>query len=298
MENIIEIQQKGPLNIAFLWVLLCILVAVNAFAGKDMAKGLASFKVSSVYSPYRVYEIKAEVGGRIISRGTQEGQILPAGTPLVRIDMSSLRSQARELLDMLRDLKEEEGVLEEMVELRKKKYHRYMGLYEKKRIAAQTLEDARIEFLSTRLSLIQNRKQQAEVRSNLLAMQDKIKKAAPYFSLPLYCATYYVEEFESVLPGERLARLMDVSRAKVHIDLSPERFKSLLDSFKGKKRISFVLIDHASRRYPLSGHIERLRTDPDTDYLYSYSLDLVFPPMEGLLWGEVVTVEFQPVSNR
>ena len=155
--------------------------------------------------------------------------------------------------------------------------------------------------MNTRLSLIQNHKQQAEVRSNLLVIKDKIKKAAPVFSLPLYCATYYVEAFESVLPGERLARLMDISRARVHIDLSPKKFKAILGTYKGKKgkrEVDFVLIDHASTRHLLSGYIEKLRTNPDSDYLYSYGFDLVFPPVDGLLWGEVVTVEFQPVSGR
>lgn len=285
-------------------VLLLAASALFSITGSGRASG-APGTYSTAYSPYRTYEILSEVSGRIVSWGAEEGQILPAGRPLVEIEHEALSIEARELEIKLRQLLQEEKNLRRIVSLKEKKLERYRGLLKQGHLQPQAVEDVEVDFLSFRMKLIQNRKQQADTRRAIAGVRDQLKKSMPSFDIPLYLSQRYKERYENLLPGQKIARLMDISRARAHLVLPPLAFKSLRQTLAEGASVRFYLIlpyrgqkdgdqgqtagAELSTRV-LTGRVERLKVDRDNDYLYSYGFDLVFEPQPDILWGEVVAI--------
>ncbi len=247
--------------------------------------------VSAAYSPYKVFEIKAETAGRILDISAKEGETLETGIPLLQIDCWAQEAQKKVLQETLDELTGEEDLLRQIVALRKKSLQRYLKLFKEHRVAEQALENVKQEWLTARRALFQNRQQQLQVRSSMITLEDQIQKARPTFPQPMYVSYLYVEPHEWVTLGEPVARLLDVSRAKLTLVLSPKVFRALASRLKNGDRIPFTLVCPDGTRIQLTGTVEKLKEDRSADYLYSYSLDLVFKPIEDLLWGEVVQVE-------
>ena len=253
---------------------------------------------SSVYSPYSVHIIKSEVSGRIIRINAREGQILKAGTPLMEIDSKALDSQLVQLGKVLSSLGKSEKVLSRDLELNRKKYQRYLTLRKKGHVEEQAVENIEQEFHGSELALIENRRQQADVRRNIIDLTDRINKCRPSFGRDLYVAENFKELFETVMPGEKISRLMDVSRAKVHLVLPAACFSGMERRLRLKRPVSFQLITEDGRIHSCSGSPEKLKIDPDNSYLYSYGFDLVFQPVEDILWGQVVKVRLETGQRR
>ena len=291
-----------------LWVLLATAVPVllpassPASALKKQGAGYQSMEgcirdgtltLSAAYSPYSVHVIKAEVSGKIVRINAREGSILKAGTPLMEIDSRALRSQLEQLEKVLSSLGRSEKVLMRDLELNRKKYHRYVVLKEKRHVEAQAVENVERELHGSELALIENRRQQAEVRRNIIEIDDRISKCAPSFSRDFYVAENFKELYETVVPGEAISRLLDVSRAKVHLVLSPECFSVVEKALDEGRRLDFEVITEDGSSHHARGRVEKLKIDPDNSYLYSYGFDLVFRPMESILWGQVVKVRLE-----
>ncbi len=252
-------------------------------------EGQGRLVMSAAYSPYSVHVIRSEVNGRIIRINGTEGQILKAGIPLIEIDSQALREQLVQLQQVLANLQKMERVLSSDLELSRKKYRRYLALKKTGHVEEQAVENIEREFHSSELALIGNKRQQAETRRNMIELEDKIKKCAPSFSKDLYVAENFKELFETVVPGEKISRLLDISRAKLHLVLPPACFSLMEEALKGAT-LSFEIVTEDGKVYSSLGRVEKLKVDPDNDYLYSYGFDLVFKPIKGLLWGQVVKV--------
>ncbi len=263
---------------------------VSSGQGVKMCLSQGILTISSAYSPYSVHLIKAEVEGRIVRINAREGSILKAGTPLVEIDSTALKGQLEQLRRMLESLKKSEKVLTRDLALNQKKYHRYVVLQKKKHVEAQAVENVERELHNSELVLIENRRQQADVSRRIIELEDRISKCAPRFSRDFYVAENFKERYETVVPGENISRLLDISRAKIHLVLSPECFLKAENSLHEEGPVDFKIITEDGRSYSTRGRVEKLKIDPDNSYLYSYGFDLVFKPVEFLLWGQVVTV--------
>lgn len=249
-----------------------------------------SMVLSAVYSPYSVHVIRSEVSGRIIRINGREGQVLKAGTPVIEIDSKALRSQLVQLQSVLSSLGRSERVLARDLELTRKKYDRYLTLRKRGHVEEQAVENIEQELHTSELALIENRRQQADCRKNIIDLTDRINKCAPSFTRDFYVAENFRELFETVVPGEKVSRLMDVSRAKVHLVLPPGCFSVMEKILRSEKIIPFQLVTEDAGTYSLSGSPEKLKIDPDNSYLYSYGFDLVFQPVKDILWGQVVKV--------
>ena len=278
----------------FLTVLLC--TQGMGASGPDVMDECANgteIIVSGVYSPYTVHLIRSEVSGTIAKINAREGQILRAGTPIMELDISALQAQKIQLRNILRELKAAEKVLSKNRDLAEKKYERYAKLKQQGHIEAQAVENVERELHAAELSLIDNRRQQSEVRRSIIDIDDRIKKACPSFSKDLYVAQNFKELFESVVPGENLSRLLDTSAAKIHLVLPPSCFKEMKERLTEKQGVDFDILTEKGLTFGCRGRVERLKIDPDNSYLYSYGFDLVFPPVRQLLWGQVVRVRLQ-----
>ncbi len=289
----------------FLTAVVLVLLLCPGHLGAFQEKGILSSNstdscrqgrvpiLSAAYSPYSVHLIKSEVNGRIVRINAVEGKVLKAGTPLVQVDSKALEGQLEQLQHVLDALKNSERVLSRDLELAKKKYDRYLALRGKGHIEEQAVENMEKEFHSAELTLIENKRQQAEVRRNMIQLRDQILKCAPSFPRDFYVAENFKELYETVVPGENISRLLDISKVKLHLVLSPRCFSSIEESVAHEKTIPFQLITEDGKVYPCIGHVEKLKIDPDNNYLYSYGFDLVFRPVAGILWGQVVKVRLE-----
>ncbi len=249
--------------------------------------------LSGVYSPYSVHLIKAEVSGHVVKINAREGQILNAGVPIMEIDCSSLEKELGSLEDVLNALISERKLLLQDLELARKKYERYLKLKKEGHIEQQLVEDIETQVISAERAVIGNRQSQAETKRAIAEIKDKIKKSRPRFDKPLYVSQNFKEVYETVVPGENLSRLLDVSRAKIHIILSLSCFKKLETSLRTHRPLAFSILLPGGEQIKASGRAEKLKVDPDNSYLYSYGFDLVFAPIKGLLWGQVVRIKIE-----
>lgn len=256
-----------------------------------MSNGVVT--LSGVYSPYSVHLIKSEVAGTIEKINAKEGQILKKGIPIVNLDSRALKDQKKQLIKILAEFRQAEKILLKNKELSKRKYKRYLRLKKKGHIEEQSVENVEKELHSAELSLIDNKRLQSEIKRNIIDLDDRIRKSAPAFPLDLYVAQNFKELFESVVPGESISRLLDISRAKIHIVLSPDCFLKIEHWLKGKQSIPFEIITEDGQHFTCTGKIEKLKLDPDNNYLYSYGFDLVFMPLHEILWGQVVNVQLR-----
>ncbi len=250
--------------------------------------------ISSVYSPYSTHLIKSELSGTIKKINGIEGQILKAHTPLLELDCEGSQEELNKLKNILTDLKKARKVQEKNLDLMKKKYERYLRLFKKGHIEKQTLEDIEAAYNQNRLLVIDNSRQQEEISRAIIATKEKLKKCAPSFNKDLYVSQNFKELYDTVMPGEPLARLLDTSFAKVHLSLPLECFKKLKDKLTTCSSLKVRIISNEGKQFTVKAKIEKLKIDTDNDYLYSYGFDLVFKPVKGLLFGEVVTIKINP----
>ncbi|NPA94921.1 MAG: biotin/lipoyl-binding protein [Thermodesulfobacteria bacterium] len=260
----------------------------------ESCENATSITLSGVYSPYSVHLIKAEVSGRINRINAREGEILAAGTPIMEIEHTALERQLHSLKGVLEALSHGQRVLEKNLELLKRKLRRYKKLKAAGHVEEQTVEDVEAQVNNAELALIENRQRQAETKRAIWELKDRIRKSIPSFQRPLYVSQNFKELYETVVPGENLSRLLDVSKAKIHLVLSLACFKVLETRLLRDKTINFSIILPGNRKIETTGKVERLKIDPDNRYLYSYGFDLVFQPVKGLLWGQVVQIRLQP----
>ncbi len=250
--------------------------------------------LSGVYSPYSVHLIKAEVSGHVVKINATEGQTLKAGTPIMEIDCSALEQQLKNMTDVLKALKDEKRVLIKNLGLIRKKYIRYLRLKKEGHIEQQLVEDMESEVNSVQMSVIDNRRRIAETKRAIADIKDRIKKSRPAFDHPLYVSQNFKELYETVVPGENLSRLLDISRAKIHLVFSLSCFKRFEQTLRASGTLPFTIVLENGQTVDAKGRVEKLKIDPDNRYLYSYGFDLVFPPVKGLLWGQVVQVRLKP----
>ncbi len=246
--------------------------------------------MSAAYSPYRSYEIVAEISGKIVHWNIDEGEVLNPGIPMLEMDNRLKKAEIAELKRKLELLKKEEQALIRAARLKKKKFQRFKGLLKQKHVQPQAVEDVEIDLISFRMKLIANGKQQADTRKAIATIQDMLQKTSPRFDIPLYLSKRYREQYEYAVAGQPLARMLDISRARLHIVLPPEQFKEIRQHLKRGDKTAIRIISSSGKQYHIMAEVERLKLDRDNDYLYSYGLDLIFQPIPDLLWGEVVKV--------
>lgn len=251
--------------------------------------------ISSVYSPYSIHTIKAEISGTIKKINGVEGQILKAHIPIVELDCEGFKEELKRLKNILNDLKNARRIQEKNLNLMKKKYERYLHLFKKGHIEKQALEDIEAAYNKSNLLVIDNSRQQEEISRAIIATKEKLKKCAPAFDKDLYVSENFKELFDTVVPGESLSRLLDISLAKIHLSLPLSCFKRIKDKIlKSKNNLEITIISDKGEQFKTKAKVEKLKIDTDNDYLYSYGFDLAFKPIKGLLFGEVVTVKIAP----
>lgn len=248
--------------------------------------------VSGSYQPYHSITLTTEVTGKIVKMNIDEGEIVPKGKTYWYIDCVSLKDQVEQIKDSLCLLKKEHKILLDILNLREKTLNRYKILYERHRIPEQTLNNIQLEYLASLNAVIANEQQQHQLILSLIKLKDNIKKSGPILNRSYYVSQLYHFTNEYVNVGEPIAKLLDISKARVKLILSPSSFIKLRNWIKDKVHlVCFIKKDQGSRWIRIKKfHFERVKIDPANGYLYSYSADIVFKPIPNFLWGQVIKV--------
>ncbi len=256
------------------------------------------FIYSGVYSPYRTYEIRSEISGRVERIWFREGDTLLAGHKLLNLNVSLEKKQLANYQALKKALKTEEALLQETIAIKDKDYKRYEKLFKAGQVSEQALDNKRLALIGAKDSLVKVQKEQIQIENSIAALSDHIRKASFSFDKDLYVSQLFVEQYEQVNPGSLLAKLLDVSKARITLVTPPDLFKMLEDKIKSEPFINVPIRITQDRWQSVKAKIEKVKFDPANDYLYSYSFDLVLAPLEQLLWGEVVMVDLGTIIDR
>ncbi len=299
MKRILEMVDKNFVPILLLIFLATLLAGVpQTFGVSDSAYNGKDRPYSGIYAPYRSYEIRSQIAGTVTEINFREGDILPARKRLLRLDSSLEESQLENFRALEKLLEREKRLLEDIIRIKKKNYLRYEKLFQKGQVSEQALENKRLELISAQDSQVKIEKEQRQIENSVASLEDHIRKASFAFDKDLYVSQLFVERFESVSPGSPIARLLDITRARIRLIVAPDLFKVLSSKLKSAKRIAVSIMAPDGRWFNTRAEVEHVKLDPAKDYLYSYSFDLVVEPVKALLWGEVVKVNLGPLMSK
>lgn len=275
-------------------------VAVGMAASKNNNSGCykKKFTYSGVYAPYRTYEIRSKIAGEVTNIWFREGNIIPAGSRFLTLDASLEQKQLANYQALKKTLNKEEVLLKNIVAIKNKDYERYKRLFKAGQVSEQALDNKKLALINAQDSLIKIQKEKIQVENSIAALSDHIKKASFAFDKDLYVSQLFVEQYEQVNPGSLLAKLLDISQARITLVTPPRVFKALEERIKSDSSVTIPVKISEDSWQPVEAKIEKVKLDPANDYLYSYSFDLVLSPLEHILWGEVVTVDLGTILNQ
>ena len=220
---------------------------VNVEASKVEAVAFTAFvRITGEAEAEYDITVSAEEGGRLVRFFTEKGDRVGRGAPIAKIDDLILRAQVDEA--------------RASAELNRERYLRQKQLWEEERIGSEITflqTKAQADQANARLDLLQARLDRTTVRSPVAGTVDD----------------RYVDAGEGVIPGTRIARVIDTRRLKITGGV-PERYGPFIEAggtaiitfdvlqgrpFEGEIRFVGEAIDPGSRTFP----IEILMDNPD-----------------------------------
>ncbi len=220
---------------------------VNVEASKVEAGAFTVFvRITGEAEAEHDITVSAEEGGRLVRFFTERGDRVGRGAPIAKIDDLILRAQVDEA--------------RASAELDRERYLRQKQLWEEEKIGSEITflqTKAQADQANARLDLLQARLDRTTVRSPVAGIVDD----------------RYVDAGEGVVPGTRIARVIDTRRLKITGGI-PERFAPFIEAggtaiitfdvlqgrpFEGEIRFVGEAIDPGNRTFP----IEILMDNPD-----------------------------------
>lgn len=220
---------------------------VNVEATRVESGGFTAFvRITGEAEAEHDITVSAEEGGRLVRFFTEKGDRVGRGAPIAKIADEILRAQVAEA--------------RASAELDRERYLRQKQVWEEERIGSEITylqTKAQAEQANARLNLLQARLDRTTVRSPVAGIVDD----------------RYVDAGEGVIPGTRIARVIDTKRLKITGGV-PERFGPFISAggtaiitfdvlqgrpFEGTIRYVGEAIDPGSRTFP----IEILMDNPD-----------------------------------
>ena len=253
---------------------------------------------SGAYSPYRTYKISSEIAATVQNINFREGDIIPAGELLLELDASLEKKQLNNYVAFKKAILKEKALLAKSVAINKKNYDRFYNLYKNGQVSEQTLENKKLALITAQDALIRLQKEQIQIENSIATLKNTIRKARLKFDKDLYLSQLVVERFEYVTPGKMIAKLMDISKARITLVVPPDLFK-ILKPILHKKGIMKILVSSGQDQWiDADVSFEKVKLDTAEDYLYSYSFDIILDPLPNFLWGEVIKVDIGPLINQ
>ncbi len=182
----------------------------------------------------------------------------------------------------LRDAKESKVFLEEMLKINKtiatglqKSFQRKQGYYQrvsKLSSTSKTQKDnaysafvaAKTQYLSTQEKIISLKKQILDTKNRIVQLQDTIAKKSIVLK-ERYLYRLMVREGDYVVPGSPLAKIEDLSRAKLVLFLDADEIENIEQKA--------VYLDDKKTAY----HIDKVWKSTDEKFVSSYRSEIYLP---------------------
>ncbi len=200
--------------------------AVKVTVEKITTHDLASIiSASGEVKPKKSVNISAQIPGRVVKIGVEEGQVVQAGDFLLKLEATQYEANAERDRAYIRSLNAELIKAEAKLKQDENTYRRQQNLWDKELISQEDLDAAKAQFeisQATHKAIIyQIRQAEASLKSTL----DNIEKTVYYSPIAGIIASLQVEEGETALvgtmnnPGTVLMTIADLSIMEVEVEV-------------------------------------------------------------------------------
>ncbi|MFP4081744.1 MAG: efflux RND transporter periplasmic adaptor subunit [Candidatus Aminicenantes bacterium] len=229
-------RRKKPIIVAAVVIVIALIVFFNFQAQREKAVKVTLDKVSrrdlaatvsasGEVKPKKNVNISANVPGRIIKIGVEEGQRVKAGDFLLKLDSAQYEANANRDNALIRSYNAELIKAKAILKKDESYYHRQKALYNEKLISREQLEaaSAQYEISKAQYDAILYQKKQAE--ASLQSTLDNLSKTVYNSPIDGIITSLRVEEGEVAMigtmnnPGTVLMTIADLSVMQVEVEV-------------------------------------------------------------------------------
>ncbi|HIQ51245.1 MAG TPA: hypothetical protein EYH54_04705 [Nautiliaceae bacterium] len=231
------------------------------------------FGYKAKVEPFEVYNIKAEVNGKVVMANKNLEAANVKNKLIIKIDDTDNKIDVENLQTQLALLKEQINNQEVVVQRKKEIYERYKKL----KTRSQTEKDLKFfDYISSLNQLINLKSQYSNTLANLKKIKETIKKKS--IKANGYLFKIYVKKDDYVNLGSLIAKVYDISKQKLTIYVPTEERENI----KNKK----VYVNGKKSNFT----IYKIWNVTDDKFVTSYKIELVG---SGLKFGEIVNIELK-----
>ncbi len=240
--------------------------------------------------PFDRVTLKAAVSGEVVDANLSAeghevhgGRIVHIDDEIDKVNLSNSQKSLTLLKEMLEINQESAKSLKESMERLRAAYMRIKGLStaskSQKDSAYNSYASAKTQYLATREKIVSLKKQMLDMEYKIAQLKDVISKKSIRLD-GSYLYALLVRKGDFVAPGTPLAKVDDLSRAKLVLYLEPEEIADI-----EKKRI---YLDGKETPYK----IDKLWKVADEKYISSYRAEIYLPKSPGL-FSRLIKVEIK-----
>ncbi|MEO1958734.1 MAG: hypothetical protein ABGX23_04190 [Nautiliaceae bacterium] len=228
------------------------------------------FAYSAKVEPFDVYEVASPVAGQVIKvRKDKEAQVFKG--ELVKIDDAVDKIELRNINAQIDILKSE---IQNQASIVRRKYETYLRY---KALKTKSLEEKNLKYYDYMLAknqLLSLKSQLSNLEADRAKILDTINKKS--IKVNGYVNQIYVDKYNYVTPGAKIAEVDDISKEKLTIYIPIDKMKRFKEVYINGKKSNFK--------------VYKTWIVPDKKYVTSYKVELVG---SGLRIGEIVEVELK-----
>jgi len=241
-----------------------------------LAPALLAAKVHyAKVEPYETIMLKAAVSGRVVNvnldaEGTlvKNNRVIHIDDKLNRIDLNDTKESLVLLEHMLGINQEIADSLLETVKRQEGYYHRISKLATasktQKDNAYSAFASAKTQYLGTKEKITSLKKQILDMRYKIDMLEDTIAKKSIMLH-DRYLDKLLVKEGDYVAPGSPLARIDNMTQAKLVLFLEPEELPDI--------KLKHVFLNGEATTY----HVNKIWRVADEKYISSYRAEIYIP---------------------
>ena len=197
-------------------------VTLTAAKSKDVVQKV---KAPGAIEARTTVKISADIPGRVVRLAVQEGDLVKRGQLLLEIDNTQYLSNVRQMQASMTAAKARLDRATSALKIAEQTFERRRGLYERKLISAQEMDDAENALLDARTEASAAREERARLDAALTGARDNLSKTTYRSPIDGRIVGLNIEEGEIVVvgtmnnPGTQILSVADLSRMLVKADV-------------------------------------------------------------------------------
>lgn|SRR5699024_1455726 len=230
---------------------------------------------SDAYGQFEATEttISAEVSGKLLNFGVEEGDLLEKDQQVGLVDTTKLSLQERELEAQLESIRSQIANINADVEVQKQElelartnFNRVQAMHEDGAATDQKLDDSRsrVETLKKKIDALKTQKQsiRAEIsatQARIAQVQERLQDACIVNPVIGTVLTSYAEPFELVQQGQPLYQIANLDTLELRVYISGAQ----LPAIKLGQNVQVLVDSTAEANQQLSGKVSWIATEAE-----------------------------------